>query len=117
MKCSSFALRWMVSFILLWLLIWTAVHKSFAQKRADSGKPNVISAEERVAGFVRLWSEVKYNFAFFERVPEVDWDKVLEEYLPKVLQEQSTEEYYRFLEGCIAQLKDGHTTVYGTDPV
>ena len=61
---------------------------------------------------MRLWSEVKYNFAFFDRVPELDWDKVLDEYLPKVLQEQTTEEYYRLLERCIAQLKDGHTTVY-----
>ncbi|UCD56403.1 MAG: hypothetical protein JSV16_11270, partial [Candidatus Hydrogenedentota bacterium] len=37
---------------------------------------------------------------------------VLEEYLPKIREEQTTEEYYRLLEQCVARLKDGHTTVY-----
>jgi carboxyl-terminal processing protease len=82
------------------------------EKEEQRRRANVIGVEERVAGFVRLWSEVKYNFAFFERTPKLDWDKVLEEFLPKILKEQTTEEYYRLLERCVAQLKDGHTTVY-----
>ncbi len=84
-----------------------------AQRREEIRREaNVISVDERLAGFARLWSEVKYNFAFFDQVPELDWDKVLEEYLPKIRKEQTTEEYYRLLEQCVAQLKDGHTTVY-----
>jgi carboxyl-terminal processing protease len=70
-----------------------------------------LSAYERMAGFVRLWSEVKYNFVFLEKVPELDWDKTLDEYLPQVAQAQNTEEYYRILQRCVASLKDGHTTV------
>jgi C-terminal processing protease CtpA/Prc len=72
-----------------------------------------LTADERVAGFVRLWSEVKYNFAFFDQVPHLHWDAALEEYLPKVQQAQSTEEYYRLLKRCIALLQDGHTRIDG----
>ena len=84
------------------------------QQASPTPKPQdaVLTSQERTAGFVRLWSEVKYNFAFFEQAPEVDWDKVLDEYLPKVQAAQSDVEYYRLLQRCIASLKDGHTTVY-----
>jgi C-terminal processing protease CtpA/Prc len=75
-------------------------------------RANVISVDERLAGFVQLWSEIKYNFAFFDQVPELNWDKVLEEYLPEIRKEQTTEQYYRLLEQYVARLNDGHTTVY-----
>ena len=83
-------------------------------KRREEKRPetDAIGIDERLAGFARLWSEVKYNFPFFDQVPELDWDKVLEEYLPRVRRAQTTQEYYRVLEQCVAQLKDGHTTVY-----
>lgn len=81
-------------------------------KEEERRQANVISIDDRLAGFVQLWSEIKYNFAFFDQVPELDWDKVLEEYLPKIRKEQTAEEYYRLLERCVARLNDGHTTVY-----
>jgi C-terminal processing protease CtpA/Prc len=68
---------------------------------------------ERLAGFARLWSEVKYNFALFDRVPEVDWDKVLLEYIPKVQQAETLDEYCLVLERSLALLHDGHTGVSG----
>jgi len=71
-----------------------------------------LSAHERALGFVKFWSEVKYNFAFFDQVPDLDWDKVLEEYLPRVMDAKSDEEYARLMESCSALLKDGHTSVW-----
>jgi carboxyl-terminal processing protease len=97
---------------LCFLFCVTARSLPAQQTSPDQRGANTISVEERVAGFMRLWSEVKYNFAFFDRVPELDWDRVPEEYLPQVLKDQTTEEYYRLLERCVARLKDGHTTVY-----
>ena len=70
-----------------------------------------LSDTTRLAGFARLWSEVKYNFAFFDRVPELDWDKVLVEYLPKVQQAETEDEYFCVLARCLALLHDGHTYV------
>lgn len=60
---------------------------------------------------MKLWSEVKYNFAFFDQVPDLDWDAVLQEYLPKVLEEQSLYEYERLLTKLVAKLQDGHTSI------
>lgn len=72
-----------------------------------------LSETERLMGFVKLWSEVKYNFVFFSKRPELDWDKVLAEFLPKVKEAESTVEYYRLLTQCMALLRDGHTGVWG----
>ena len=70
-----------------------------------------LTAEQRIEAFTRLWSEVKYNFSNFDLVPELNWDNVLSEYLPKVMAEQSNDEYFLLLRECIARLKDGHTSV------
>ena len=35
-------------------------------------KEMMLTAEQRKAGFIRLWSEVKYNFVFFDKVPELE---------------------------------------------
>ncbi len=84
----------------------------FQIKKSDRNpQGNFISQEERVIAFVKLWSEIKYNFAFFDQVPELDWDGVLEEYLPKVLKDQTLYEYNRLLQKLVAKLHDGHTSV------
>ena len=77
-----------------------------------------LSREERVECFVRLWSEVGRNFAFFDQVPELDWDGVLTEYLPKAMADQTNYEFGCLMRRCVAQLKDGHTSfgVFGSPP-
>jgi C-terminal processing protease CtpA/Prc len=70
----------------------------------------------RMAAFARLWSEVKYNFVFLNQRPDVDWDSVLELYLPRIAAARSQEEYSRVLEEVVALLKDGHTGVQAGDP-
>ncbi len=70
-----------------------------------------LSAEEKAAGLSKLWSEVKYNFAFFDRVPDVDWDSLYVANLSRVRQTKSTLEYYRVLQEMTARLRDGHTGV------
>ena len=73
--------------------------------------PN-ISEAEKVAGLSKLWSEAKYNFVFFDQVPDLDWDQLYLEYLPKVSNTKSTLEYYKVLQAFYAQLQDGHTDVW-----
>jgi C-terminal processing protease CtpA/Prc len=80
--------------------------------------PHGIPSEEdrkvlRMAAFARLWSEVKYNFVFLGRRPDLDWDSVLELYLPRVAAARSQEEYTDILAEVVALLKDGHTQVFG----
>jgi len=73
---------------------------------------NKITLEERVSGFSRLWSEIKYNFVFTDRLKELNYDRTFEEYLPQILKEQTTEDYYKLLKKFVARLRDGHTRVW-----
>lgn len=70
-----------------------------------------LTPAQRVEAFTRLWSMVKFNFANFDLVPGLNWDNVLPEYLPKVMRDQSNDEYILLLQECIGRLKDGHTSI------
>ena len=74
-------------------------------------QPNLSDAE-KVAGLSKLWSEAKYNFAYFDQIPDVNWDSVYLAYLPKVQATRNTVEYYRTLKQFYALLRDGHTDVW-----
>ncbi len=71
-----------------------------------------VSTEEKVAGLSKLWSEVKFNFAWFEHLPDLDWDNLYMKYLPDILKTTSTLEYYCLLQQMCASLQDGHTCVH-----
>jgi C-terminal processing protease CtpA/Prc len=71
-----------------------------------------LSDEEKIAGVSRVWSEVKYNFANFDLIPDVDWDALYMAYLPKARAAKDTREYYAVLTEFVARLRDGHTGAY-----
>jgi carboxyl-terminal processing protease len=71
-----------------------------------------ISDEEKIAGLSKFWSEIKYNFANFDLIPDVNWDALYLEYIPKARNTKTTLEYYRVLQELCARLRDGHTNVY-----
>ena len=71
-----------------------------------------LTSAQRTYGLMKFWSEAKYNFAFFDQLPELDWEEKLVEYLPLVEHDQSNREYYRLLERLVATLQDGHTDIY-----
>lgn len=70
-----------------------------------------LSEDERIAGLSRIWSEAKFNFVYFDRLPNLDWDALYLSYLPRVRSARSTVDYYKLLMSFMAQLNDGHTTV------
>ncbi|WP_316752709.1 S41 family peptidase [Pedobacter gandavensis] len=70
-----------------------------------------ISADEKVAGLSKFWSEAKYNFVNFDLVPDLNFDSLYLAYLPKVKSTKSTAEYYKLMTEFCAHLKDGHTNV------
>ena len=70
-----------------------------------------LSEDEKILGISKLWSEVKNNFSNFDLVPDVNWDAVYAEFLPKARRTKSTIEYYRVLQEMSARLRDGHTDV------
>lgn len=70
-----------------------------------------LGVADKLAGLSRLWSEVKFNFANFSKVPDLDWDRAYRDAIPQVLATRSTAEYYRVLAALVARLRDGHTAV------
>jgi C-terminal processing protease CtpA/Prc len=78
--------------------------------------PN-LSEDAKVAGLSTVWAEARFNFAFFDRQPALDWNQLYLDYLPKVRATNSTGEYYRVLMRFAAELKDGHTNVYPPEAI
>lgn len=79
---------------------------------SSKAMPGDLSSTERVVGLTKLYMEVKFNFANWDNVPDLDWDKVFTEYLSKVEKGQTDEEYYVTLKKFVALLHDGHTEVF-----
>src|SRR5262249_23931413 len=69
----------------------------------------------RIAGFSRLWSEVRQNFVFLDQRPDLDWETVLERYMPEVAAAKSQGEYIAILRRVIALLHDGHSGIMASD--
>jgi Tricorn protease C1 domain len=78
--------------------------------------PN-LGEDAKIAGLSTVWSEARFNFAFFDRQPDLDWNQAYADFLPKVRATASTEEYYRLLMRFMALLKDGHTNVYPPEAI
>jgi carboxyl-terminal processing protease len=76
-----------------------------------------LSEDQRIAGLSLFWSEVKYNFANFDLVPELDWDAAYLQALGEVRASADTLAFYQSLQRLCAQLRDAHTNVYLPDPL
>ena len=93
-------------------LCFLAPGNAFAQERASLPFANAsLSAEQRIMGLMTVWSEAKYNFPWFDKLPDLNWDAVAETYLPRVIAARDTVEYYHLLMEFAVLLKDGHTAV------
>jgi hypothetical protein len=79
--------------------------------RNPPAEPQPISREERVQGLAAIWAEAKVSFAYWDRVPELDWDAAFRAYLPKVEAAADPAAYYDLLERFVAQLNEAHTFI------
>lgn len=70
-----------------------------------------LSVEKRLYGLSLVWSEIKYGFPHFDKVPELDWNQAYQETIPQVIAAENTLSYYRVLKRLVARLKEGHTHI------
>lgn len=68
----------------------------------------ILTKERRISGVIKLWAAVEYKCALMQYA-QVDWDKVLPQYIKLAEQTKSDAEYYLLLEKMIALLRDNHT--------
>jgi len=71
-----------------------------------------LTTEKKLYGLSLLWKEASYNFAFFNQVPDLNWDSCYQAYIPKVLKAKNDWDYYLELQQFISLLQDGHTRVF-----
>ena len=78
----------------------------------ESSAKKEFTNEEKIYGLSLLWKEASYNFAYFDKIPEIDWDKTYQAYIQKVIETKSIIEYYDVLKQFLALLKCGHTRIF-----
>lgn len=91
------------------VLILTLLTGPLAAQVASTPQP--LGDAEKLYGLSLLWQETNYNFAYFDKVPHLDWDSVYRATMPRVLATRTTYDYYRELQRFLALLGDGHTGV------
>jgi carboxyl-terminal processing protease len=67
-----------------------------------------LSLEERERLFARLWEHVQTNYVYRD-FRGLDWDAIREEYLPKIRDAATTDDFYALLEEMINRLGDEHS--------
>jgi len=55
------------------------------------------SVEQRLLGLMTIWSEAKFNFPYFDRIPDIDWDAKVQEFIPRVMKADGLDKYYDVL--------------------
>ena len=85
---------------------------AFAAVASQATAQTGLSEADRIYGLSTFWKEVDYNFAFFDQVPDLDWDSAYVALLPEAMAAQDTFAYFRVLQKAVALLDDGHTNVY-----
>lgn len=92
---------------------WTKINYVDATKIDPLAKAS--ETDLRLLGLSRLWAEVKRNFVFMDRV-KLNWDSLYVANIPLIMQAKDRDECFRILQHMVAQLGDGHTYIYGSDP-
>ena len=79
----------------------------------DAGAKGALSLtkNEMVWGLMQVWAETKFNFAYFDQVPDLEWDKEVQRVIPRVLAAKDNSEYYKILRELVAKLDDGHSFI------
>jgi carboxyl-terminal processing protease len=76
-----------------------------------------LPVEERIAGLSRIWAAARDGFAWFDHVPDLDWDRAYLDAIPRVMAAQDTGAYYLELMQFVALLRDGHSDVYPPEEI
>ncbi len=75
-----------------------------------TGEPKLAPTEKAYI-LSRFCVEVKYNFAFYDKLT-FSWDSICSAAMPALVSTQSDEEFIRGMQALCARLNDGHTYVF-----
>lgn len=69
-----------------------------------------LTVNEKVYGLSKLWSEIRYNFVYWDQLP-INYDSLYNEALSRILNSDTDYAYYRELQRFAVNMNDGHTDV------
>lgn len=108
MKCKT------VLTLLMFVALATALPLRGGSMESEGAVENEVvrlTENEMVWGLMQVWAETKFNFAYFDQVPDLEWDKEVQRSISKVLSAKDHIEYYQILRELVARLDDGHTFI------
>lgn len=82
-----------------------------ARSQQADEQDKALTPDEKTYILSKFWSEVKYNFVYFNQIGEARWDSLYRAYLPKVQQTPDNRAFYNEMRRFCALLKDGHTNI------
>jgi C-terminal processing protease CtpA/Prc len=71
---------------------------------------NTLSRTDKLFALSSFWSEVKYNFVFYDQL-NFSWDSLYKAYIPLIENTKNDFEFYNVINRFARILKDGHTGV------
>ncbi len=101
-----------LSAVVLCLFLAAAPARAQSPEPPEPTAPIVVPRDERLYALAVLWHEAKINFAYFDHVPDLDWDQAYRDFIPLVIEEEDPYRFYRLLQRFYALLRDGHTDVW-----
>ena len=87
----------MIKKILLASLLVSGLVSTPVPAKEELNTPDNLSKEDKLYGLSLFWKEASHNFAFFDQVPNLNFDNTYRKFIPKVLATETTYEYYREL--------------------
>lgn len=78
---------------------------------ATAAQSDTLSVEKKIAGLSLVWQEANYNFAFFDNVPDLDWNAEFEAAIVKVMATPTDYAYIRAVQRFVALLGEAHTNL------
>ncbi len=104
--------------LLIVVFLFASLMPSNAQQGISYGINTYMTSEDKLFALSKVWSEAKYNEAFFNNMGEQAWDSTYLALIKPVMESKSDNECYRILSRYCAMLKDGHSyVVYKYNPM
>lgn len=88
------------------LFVWV----SFLVKAEEL--PNTLTPQQKLFGLSKVWSEAKYNAAFFDNIGVEKWDSAYRAFMQPVMDTPNDYTYFRELTRFCALLRDGHSWIH-----
>ena len=73
--------------------------------------PNKIAMTDKILALSMFWSEVRYNFAFYDQLT-FSWDSLYKAYIPLVEATTNDVDYLELMQKFAGSLQDAHTGIY-----